>query len=74
MPKGARSIRFSFGESHLTHFGGMWLIQRFCNKLQLQRLIQRYVKVSALTYQREFLDASRKVDRLRLPRNLRICK
>ena len=25
-------------------------------------------------YQREFLDASRKVDRLRLPRNFRICK
>jgi hypothetical protein len=25
-------------------------------------------------YQREFLDASRKVDRLRLPRDFRICK
>ena len=49
MPKGARSIHFSFDENHLTHFGGMWLIQRFCNKLQLRRLIQRYVKVSGRT-------------------------
>ena len=44
MPKGARSIHFSFGESHLTHFGGMWLIQRFCNKLGLKKLLQGYVR------------------------------
>ena len=49
MPKGARLVRFSFDESHLTHFGGMWLIQRFCNKLRLRRLIQRYVNVSGRT-------------------------
>ena len=46
MPKGARSIHFSFGESHLTHFGGMWLIQRFCNKLGLKKLLQDYVRPS----------------------------
>jgi len=46
MPKGARSIHFSFGESHLTHFGGMWLIQRFCNKLGLKKLLQGYVRPS----------------------------
>jgi len=45
MPKGARSIHFSFGESHLTHFGGMWLIQRFCNKLGLKKRLQEYVRV-----------------------------
>ncbi len=44
MPKGARKVYFSFEETHATHFGGMWLIQRFCNKLQLRRLIQRYLK------------------------------
>ncbi|MBI4800968.1 MAG: transposase, partial [Elusimicrobia bacterium] len=33
-----------FGETHITHFGGMWLIQRFCNKLVLRRLLQRYVQ------------------------------
>ena len=49
MPKGARLVRFSFDESQLTHFGGMWLIQRFCNKLRLRRLIQRYVNVSGRT-------------------------
>ena len=49
MPKGARSIHFSFEESHLTHFGGMWLIQRFCNKIELQRLLQRYVRVDRRT-------------------------
>ena len=44
MPKGARSIHFSFAESHITHFGGMWLIQRFCNKLGLKKLLQGYVR------------------------------
>jgi hypothetical protein len=44
MPKGTREVRFSFEESHLTHFGGMWLIQRFCNKLRLRKLLQDYVR------------------------------
>jgi Transposase DDE domain group 1 len=43
MPKGTRKFRFSFEETHITHFGGMWLIQRFCNKLGLRHLLQRYV-------------------------------
>jgi len=46
MPKGARKIRFSFDETHITHFGGMWLIQRFCNKLRLRWLLQRHVAMS----------------------------
>ena len=46
MPKGTRKIRFSFEESHITHYGGMWLIQRFCNKLTLRRLLQRYIPAS----------------------------
>lgn len=44
MPKYTREITFSFDESHLTHFGGMWLIQRFCNRLDLRRLLQRYIR------------------------------
>src|SRR4030065_1222611 len=44
MPKGTREVRFSFEESHLTHFGGMWLIQRFCNKLRLKKRLQDYVR------------------------------
>src|SRR3970040_220668 len=45
MPKGTREVSFSFEESHLTHFGGMWLIQRFCNKLRLRERLQDYVRL-----------------------------
>ena len=44
MPKGTRKTHFSFDETHITHFGGMWLIQRFCNKLKLRHLLQRYLR------------------------------
>lgn len=44
MPRGCQKVQFSFGETHITHFGGMWLIQRFCSKLNLRRLIQRYIQ------------------------------
>lgn len=44
MPKGTRKFCFTFDESHLTHFGGMWLIQRFCKKLGLRRLLQRHLQ------------------------------
>jgi hypothetical protein len=46
MPKGTRKIVFSFEERHLTHFGGMWLIQSFCSQLKLRHLLQRHVFVS----------------------------
>ena len=45
MPKGTRKVRFTFDETHLTHFGGMWLMQRFCNQLRLRWRIQKYVQV-----------------------------
>lgn len=44
MAKGVRKIRFSFDERHLTHFGGMWLIQHFCKKLRLKKLLQDHVR------------------------------
>ena len=44
MPKGTRKVYFSFEEGHLTHFGGMWLIQRFCNKLRLRWLLQKHLE------------------------------
>jgi hypothetical protein len=44
MPKGARKIHFSFEGSHLTHFGGMWLIQRFCNKIKLKKRLQECLR------------------------------
>ena len=48
MPKGTRKVHFSFDETHLTHFGGMWLIQRFCNKLRFRHLLKKYIR----TFQR----------------------
>lgn len=44
MPKGLRNLPISFGEPHLTHFAGLLLIQRFCQKLGLRRLIQRRLR------------------------------
>lgn len=41
MSKGLQTLHFSFDEPHLTHFGGMILIQRFCQQLQLRRRLQR---------------------------------
>jgi hypothetical protein len=46
MPKGTQKVDFSFDESHITHFGGMWLIQRFCKKLCLKRYLQNYIRLS----------------------------
>lgn len=44
MPKGIKNIRFSFGEKSLTHFGGLYLIYKFCKKLKIKRYLQSYVK------------------------------
>jgi len=44
VPKGAQKVRFSFDETHITHFGGMWLIQRFCKKIGLKKRLQDYVR------------------------------
>jgi hypothetical protein len=49
VPKGTQKVRFSFEETHITHYGGMWLIQRFCNRLGIRRLLQRYVRTPART-------------------------
>lgn len=35
---------FSFEAESLTHFGGLFLIQRFCNKLQLRRRLERILQ------------------------------
>ncbi len=45
MRRATYRIRFVFDESHLTHFGGMWLIQRFCKRLGLRKLFQDHVRV-----------------------------
>ncbi len=45
MPKGLKTLRLTFKDTNLTHFGGMILIQRFCNRLRLRWLVQKYVKI-----------------------------
>lgn len=44
MRKGLQRLDFSFDGEALTHFGGLFLIQRFCNKLCLRRRLQRMLK------------------------------
>jgi len=44
MSKGLQTLEFSFEGEALTHFGGLFLIQRFCNQLRLRRRLQRILK------------------------------
>ncbi|NLH72865.1 MAG: IS1380 family transposase [Verrucomicrobia bacterium] len=44
MRKGLQSLDLSFEDQTLTHFGGLFLIQRFCNKLGLRRRLQRMLR------------------------------
>ena len=44
MRKGLQTLEFSFEGDALTHFGGLFLIQRFCSKLRLRRRLQRILK------------------------------
>ncbi len=44
MRKGLQSVEFSFDAESLTHFGGLFLIQRFCNKLCLRRRLERILR------------------------------
>jgi hypothetical protein len=44
MPKGLQTLRLSFTDTHLTHFGGMVLLQRFCNKIGLRPLLRRTIR------------------------------
>jgi hypothetical protein len=39
-------LQLRFGESAITHYGGMVLIQRFCQKLGLRHLIRRRLRVA----------------------------
>ncbi len=46
MRKGLQTLDYSFDGDALTHFGGLFLIQRFCNKLRLRRRLQRILKAA----------------------------
>lgn len=45
MPRGLRILHLSFKDTHLTHFGGMVPLQRFCSILGFRRLLQRSVQI-----------------------------
>ena len=45
MPRALRTLGLSFHETRLTHFGGLVLLQRFCNKRGLRRLLQRSLRM-----------------------------
>jgi hypothetical protein len=44
MRKGVQPLEFSFDTDSLTHFGGLFLIQRFCNQLCLRRRLERILQ------------------------------
>ena len=44
MKKGLQSLGFSFESDTLTHYGGLFLIQRFCHKLNFRRRLQRALR------------------------------
>ena len=44
MAKGVRNLPIAFEEPHLTHFAGMALIQAFCQRLGLRRLLQQALR------------------------------
>src|SRR5258707_11716267 len=44
MRKGLQTLEFCFEAESLTHFGGLFLIQRFCNKLRLRRRLERILR------------------------------
>ena len=39
-------MRFSFEADYLTHYGGLFLIQRFCQKLNFRRRLQRILRAA----------------------------
>ena len=46
MSKGLQTLDFAFEGDTLTHYGGLFLIQRFCNKLDLRRRLKRSLRAA----------------------------
>lgn len=43
MTKGIKSFQITFVEKAITHYGGLFLIHKFCQKLKLKQLLQSYI-------------------------------
>ena len=65
MPKGLLNLPIAFEEPHLRHFAGMALIHRFCQKLDLNRLLQRRIRSPSPRY-RNYHPALSKIEKLKL--------
>lgn len=46
MKKGLQSLTFSFEADGLTHYGGLFLIQRFCNRVGFRRRLERLLRAA----------------------------
>jgi hypothetical protein len=46
MKKGLQSLEFLFEADCLTHYGGLFLIQRFCNQLGFRHRLQRRLRAA----------------------------
>lgn len=40
-----RKVKIVFDESHITHYGGLYLFHKFCKKLNLNYTLQHYLKL-----------------------------
>jgi hypothetical protein len=49
MPRGLRNLRPIVGDRDLTHFGGIFLVQRFCRKLKIRANLQKMVPTDQRT-------------------------
>lgn len=47
MPKGLKNIQITFVEDNITRYGGLYLLNSFCKKLNLKWYLQNYVKIHA---------------------------
>lgn len=46
MKYGPKNLHISFASKNLTHFGGLHLLQRFIQKINLRHLLSRYIRFS----------------------------
>lgn len=44
MSKGIKKFQISFGEHAITHYGGLFLIHQFCQRIKVKWLLQKYIK------------------------------
>jgi len=46
MKRGPKNLQISFSGRRLTHFGGLYLLQKFFQKINLRSLLSQYLRFS----------------------------